>query len=141
VSYGKVKLLVAATYTVAYDDAEGGAPTYTITTTPTRGTLISTGLGIFAYASTSLGAPDSFCHHGERRARRDDHDAAHLLVPAGGRSVCPVQGPGPVRAIIDALMWFILSAECVDDGSRPAGRSEATRSQYRDRQGGRDDEA
>jgi hypothetical protein len=56
VLYGKVKLLVAATY----DDAEGRAPTYTITTTPTRGTLISTGLGIFAYASTSLGAPDSF---------------------------------------------------------------------------------
>ena len=38
VSYGKVKLLVTATYTATYNDAEGDAPTYTITTTPTKGT-------------------------------------------------------------------------------------------------------
>jgi hypothetical protein len=57
---GKGTVTVNTTFGTFSYQPTATAPTYTITTTPTEGTLISTGLGIFAYASTSLGAPDSF---------------------------------------------------------------------------------
>jgi hypothetical protein len=138
VSYGKVKLLVTATYTATYNDAEGDAPTYTITTTPTKGTLISTRLGISAYASTSLGAPDSFAitvsdGHGGRSRRRSPSST--------GRRASRLPSSGPWASAGNNRRAHVVHTECVDDGSRPAGRSEATRLQYRDRQGGTDDEA
>lgn len=90
VSYSKVKLLVTATYTVTYDDADGDAATYTITTAPTRGTLISTGLGIFAYASTSLGAPDSFTI-----TVSDGHGGTVTTPSSTGRRASRLPSSGP----------------------------------------------